>query len=560
MDTIEDTNSLKIPFRIRIGVFGATSLTKAEADAAEVGINEVLDKRIFTLYGKDSAKLKSEKLTKTEKPTPVAFTAATALAGDAERLLANVVLHREQGAVDVILPCSRTDFVREFVPTESRAHFETLFSQSRRPVNLNVKMGLEKLTGTERTKARRGVLVQTAYHVVDVCDMLVVVPGESDDDVEIAARVVEYAKTKQRPMIRIPLHASSEVTTESGQILSASAMAGLDVFNIFAVTQKEQEKYVASIEKDLFVHVPDVDEVTIQNVHNYLLPYYVRASRLAKANQKQYQRAGLLVYSFSATAVAAVALGTLVHKLTPWAFGFELLLLLAILITVFWADRKRTHNKWIECRFLAERLRAAEFLALCGVEVTPIQAPSHLGALGQADDWTLMAFNEIWQRLPVMKGCDSKLFPQLKEFIRQRWIEKQIEYHNIKSGKSRNKSRRLERGGLVIFSLALLAAALHLAFYFLGNEWLEAPITFAAIVLPAVGAAIGGIRTHREYSRLAKRSENMVQSLTELKDNLDRATSTGEFEALLREIEQLMLIETQDWLMLMRFAKLETAA
>lgn len=545
----------EIPFRIRIGVIGATSLTKAEADAVRVGINTALNGTIYSLYGEDSIKLNEP-----DKVTPVAFVAITTLAGDAERLVADEVVHREKGALDVILPCSRANFVKEHVRSGSRAEFAALFSRSRRPINLKLETGFEKLTGTEREKARRNVLVETGYQVVDLCDVLLVVPGENDDDFEITARVVKYAEKKQRPVITIPIRVPGENKDEIAPVLSAGAMAGLDVFNSFVVTTEEQEKYVASIEKDLFIHVPNVDQAIIQNVRQCLLPYYVRASRLAKANQKRYQLAGLLVYSFSATAVAAIALGTLVHKFTPWAFGFELLLLLAILTTVFWADRNRTHNKWIECRFLAERLRAAEFLALCGVEVTPIQAASHLGTLGQADDWTLMAFNEIWQRLPVMKGCDKTLFPQLKEFIRQRWIKKQIEYHNRKSEESRKKSRRLELAGVVIFSLALLAAALHLAFYFLGHEWLEAPITFAAIVLPAIGAAIGGIRTHREYSRLAKRSENMVQSLTEMKDNLERADTIDEFETLLREIEQVMLIETQDWLMLMRFAKLETAA
>ena len=83
---------------------------------------------------------------------------------------------------------------------------------------------------------------------------------------------------------------------------------------------------------------------------------------------------------------------------------------------------------------------------------------------------------------------------------------------------------------------------------------------FASIVLPAVGAALGGIRTAREYSRLAKRSENMLQSLTEMKNTLERMESPNDSENLLREKEQVILIETQDWLMLIRFAKLETAA
>ena len=45
-----------------------------------------------------------------------------------------------------------------------------------------------------------------------------------------------------------------------------------------------------------------------------------------------------------------------------------------------------------------------------------------------------------------------------------------------------------------------------------------------------------------------------------MKNTLERMESPSDFENLLREKEQVMLIETQDWLMLIRFAKLETAA
>lgn len=78
-------------------------------------------------------------------------------------------------------------------------------------------------------------------------------------------------------------------------------------------------------------------------------------------------------------------------------------------------------------------------------------------------------------------------------------------------------------------------------------------LTFVAIALPAVAAAAEGIRTHREYSRLAKRSENMALALRELDEEFVFASEPDALESLLRETEELMLQETQDWLMLMRF-------
>jgi hypothetical protein len=78
-----------------------------------------------------------------------------------------------------------------------------------------------------------------------------------------------------------------------------------------------------------------------------------------------------------------------------------------------------------------------------------------------------------------------------------------------------------------------------------------------AIILPAVGAAIGGIRTHREYSRIWKRSSNMVFVLNDLKPLFNEVKTPENLQYLLRQTEELMLRETQDWLMMMRFIDLK---
>jgi len=80
---------------------------------------------------------------------------------------------------------------------------------------------------------------------------------------------------------------------------------------------------------------------------------------------------------------------------------------------------------------------------------------------------------------------------------------------------------------------------------------------FLALCLPAVAAALEGIRKHNEYSRLATLSENMEEALEELKQRYEEVRSNDSLDSLMRETDELMLRETQGWLMLMRFVKLE---
>lgn len=549
MEKQKDSIYSNIPFRVRVGVIGAAHLFDKTRLANQ--INQIFTDKIRGLYDENSQK----KIEQAEH-TKLAFSVLTMLGNKTERFAAGEISKQSNGKIEIVLPCAKTAFLREFVEPSEHHEFEELFNRARRPIAMHKHLSSSKWTAAEREKNQREMMLETWRYIVNRTDVLVVIRDEKLDDENIK-NIIGYAENKQRPVILI---APDGISAERGHGLNADAIEGLEAFNSFRISPNEQKAYIENAYGELFENTAGIEESSKQLVRKYLLPFYARASMIAKKNQTIYQRAGLLVYSFSAMAVGAVALGTLVHKLSPWAFGLEFLLLLTILVTVFWANRKRRHRKWIENRFLTERLRAARFLAACETEVTPIKVPPYLGTKGQSDDWMLMVFDEIWQRLPALRGCSVGQIENLKNFIRVCWLEDQIKYHEKKTRDAHRLSHLLEWSGIVIFSLALLAAALHLIFYLLHHEWLEAPLTFAAIVLPAVGAAIGGIRAHREYSRISKRSENLVQNMAQLKERIENVTEPDEFETFLREIEETMLVETQDWLMLMRFAKLETAA
>jgi hypothetical protein len=116
--------------------------------------------------------------------------------------------------------------------------------------------------------------------------------------------------------------------------------------------------------------------------------------------------------------------------------------------------------------------------------------------------------------------------------------------------------------GEVVFYIAMIVALLHfiLPNIFPGfNEWSSAHVlTLFSLVLPALGATLGAVRSHREYKRLAMRSNKMVIELKELRGKFKLVTPK-KLESLLHDTEKVMLKETLDWLALMKFAELHKA-
>jgi hypothetical protein len=287
---------------------------------------------------------------------------------------------------------------------------------------------------------------------------------------------------------------------------------------------------------------------------------YVRASTVAKHYQRRYERAGQMVYVLSPIAVALVAAGTLWPFTARIAFALELVLLGTILFVVRRAHRLHTHANWIESRVLVERVRHAMVLAACGVEAATIEAVPHLSGIGPREDWVTQSFRESWRSMPALVSYSDENCRSLARFAYSAWVTPQRAYHERTAARARRRSRLLERAGIGVFVLAMVAAATHLLLLFIGENsstFFESGLILVALVLPAVGAALGGYRAHREYSKLARRSANMAARLEELGPRYDTVANLATLESLLRQTEQWMLHETHDWLALMDTARLE---
>src|SRR5437867_11906435 len=95
------------------------------------------------------------------------------------------------------------------------------------------------------------------------------------------------------------------VSFEGAPDFSAETIPGLDRFNAYVVSRAEHDEYVKNLFDDLFGPEDRLPEEVRQIVRAKILPFYARASRLAKSHQNLYRRSGLVSYSFSALAVGA---------------------------------------------------------------------------------------------------------------------------------------------------------------------------------------------------------------------------------------------------------------
>ncbi len=91
------------------------------------------------------------------------------------------------------------------------------------------------------------------------------------------------------------------------------------------------------------------------------------------------------------------------------------------------------------------------------------------------------------------------------------------------------------------------------------HHGLHQGLAFIALVFPAIAASLVGLEAHREHLRLEKRSANMGPQLERLNRQMASASDPERFESLLQQVDEIMLRETQDWLMLMRYVEIKAS-
>jgi len=565
---VPTANLESIPYRIRIGVTGHRKLD--DPAAMQALVKQAIDAEVEKLFPKESRR--NIERVRRAGTTAISFRVLSPLAEGADRVVARAVLSDPDARLDVVLPMALEDYLEDFATEESKKEFRDLLSMCRRPVPLRARRIREdRCDPGDQAELRRHAYDRGGRYVVDHCDVLIAVwDGQVSRGRGGTAEIVQYALEQSRPIIRVWGDSFEVLNRDNNNGLDASALDAIDQFNRHAITPKQRARYVKSLDREHFEEpqtARDIRASVREFVNRRLFPYYAQASIMAKESQKRFYRVGKFIYALCAAAVGWAALGVLFPALTWAGFSVELVLLIIIWLTLWHSHRKHSHQGWIENRFLAERIRCGIFMAICGVEPRPIEVLPYMGHSQTVNDWTVRVFDEIWDRLPPLAGCSQGECLILNPYVREAWIGNQVNFHEGKKKREGQARKRLAKAGEIVLPTTIAAAALHLMLLYWwptdtaaeSVHCLHQGLAFIALLFPAIAASLAGMEAHREHLRLEKRSANMGPQLEGLNRQMASVTDPERFESLLQQVDEIMLRETQDWLMLMRYVEIKAS-
>ena len=302
-------------------------------------------------------------------------------------------------------------------------------------------------------------------------------------------------------------------------------------------------------------------------INTRLRGHYAWADKLAGHYADTYRSTSVIAYLVSAFAVFIAmfpgaiglhALGDLVCIL------LELAALGTTLVLVCLALASRWHERWMDCRMLAELIRQLRLLVLMGGGRPFPHVPDHLAMYGDpARSWMYWQMRAVARdtNLPdttvnrdYLLDCLDHLAGVVGSETGGQWG-----FHARTGMRAHRLHHRLERASLVLFILTFAGILIHLALAWPGifpheaGEACDRWLVLVSATAPALGAALAGINNQGEFKRLSKRSQAMADGLSRIARDIVRLR-TGDQPLRLSDVLQvserlgeLMIQEVMDW-------------
>ncbi|MDN7023881.1 hypothetical protein FGU65_03065 [Methanoculleus sp. FWC-SCC1] len=529
----------RIPFAVRLGVVG--HFASPGEEHVRAGVRTVL-----------------HRLDEILRRTPHSFTVVSSCIDEAfepvvEEILAeSVEMHRQQSRYTAVLSVSPAECIAQLETDRER---ECLTRLLNRAASVDVFEGQKEVPAPHE---------EIGKHIINSCDVLLAVwDGVNSPEPGGTARLVRYARTIGRTLFWIHSVTGNVVEERHGDGILES-FEDLNAYNSEKVADAQMARALAERERWLAgkMQISGLPAELVKPLARTMLPDYTRARLLSARYQKRYMRAGTAVYALAALAVATVTTQTLFFPEYPWLLWFEVAEISIILLLLMASRIGEWHRKWIDYRFLTERIRAGFFMSILCVRCEKPATPRHLSLSHRSNDWMLLAFEGILDRRPL-EYCSIQIpFEPLKTFLLAAWIDNRLACFMRHSERNRQRYIIISEIGEILFAVTLVAAAIHAAGLHPPSAVpvLDHPYSLVAItiILPALGAALAGIRVQREYLRNAERYAHMVQHLSTISSQIKRAETRVELDALLKEANEVTLREQQDWRIIFLFRDLET--
>jgi hypothetical protein len=515
-----------VPLELRLAVTGHCAL--ADARALGQAIGGVLDLIVETL----PTTIRSE----------CRLVAVSALADEADRLVAQSVLARPGGRLEVILPMPAADDVAHFDPVSSLPQCERLLREASR------------VSVAPPSPMRDDAYLAAGKAIADRADITIAiwdgrrVAGQGGGTGEI----VSYVRHQRRPLIWLPPDGGEPVCenlqslAETGWFarMTTEDLSRLHEFNAARVRAGQSSALLG----DFALPAGDGDTALagrLKDLTGWVGPPFRRADVVSSHYQSLYLWLSGALFAFAALAVCFLALQLVFLPRVHLAVLGEIACLAAIIGAIEWGRHQRILQRWISTRYLAERLRNALFIALAGdreqAQAAPLAADED-----PVEPWVLAAFHLVWIRRPPQWGGDGVWVASLRQFLFDAWIEDQRKYFERASQRNRKRHRISTWVVEGLFAASVGIAILHLVLSE-SDRWDHRLISVLAISLPACAAALAGINAQREYRRNALRYGRIANFLARAGRSMLAASSHAQIQGIAATVDRIMRQERSDW-------------
>jgi hypothetical protein len=283
-----------------------------------------------------------------------------------------------------------------------------------------------------------------------------------------------------------------------------------------------------------------------------LVPRFARADAAATRVAQLFRSGYVTNFLLAAFAVVLSLIGlALPTTAKPVLITLELAAIGVILMLTHTGNRAGWHRRWLDNRALAERLRCLAVSAQLG--------DLDLRGAGEGTPgWVAWYTRATARELGLPSAHADKAYLQCVRDDLVRLIDDQTAYLKTDAHRMHRLEHRLHLLGTTLFGATAIACLALLVFkttyqWMPTLAWLQHPLataaTIASAALPAIGAAIYGIRMQGDFAGIASRNEALAHHLTMLRQVVD--TDELGFDTLNRRIRRatdLLTGDLESWL------------
>lgn len=321
----------------------------------------------------------------------------------------------------------------------------------------------------------------------------------------------------------------------------------------FRTSQLRVEPYAATVEAEWRAFHRGCTDAShaVSGGFRALENAYCWSGKLAEHYAGTYRSGHVLNFALAALATMLALAGLIVTEQKTVLVAAELGAILLFILNTRVGTRRAWHRRWLDYRHLAEQLRPMRSLKLFALARPPATSKRRGGR--RWIDWYAAAF---WRTMGCPDGrLDSSTLALLSALTVHEELKPQLDYHVANAHRMHKVEHRLHSVANFLFAVTLTSLVLFLvgtAFHVDVDvmHGFATPLAVITAGLPALGAALHGIREQGEFARTSIRSGSTAAALEKLAGDMSvRPITLSRASSLAEESVRVMLDDVGEWRM-----------